>query len=141
MLDVVLVVGGDTLETANRYRLRMLAIALLHATTAASRLAGTVAGTPQNARKYIGNPVHHIGIAVTALADQTDVFWNRCVGRTGPLTIDNFVKIVRIGGIGGLQVCLLSRDGGWVNGECTPVILPNGRRRLRQSGPLQQTLT
>ena len=39
------------------------------------------------------------GVGVPALRDQPDVFGNVGVGRTGPLAIDYFVKVVRIAGI------------------------------------------
>ena len=87
--DVVLEVGGDALEPADRDRL------LLDAAAPAGRLAGPVAGAPENAREHVRLPVDHVGVAVAARRDQPDVFGNRRVRRAGPLAIDDFVEVVR----------------------------------------------
>ena len=63
--DVVLVVGGDTLQAANRHRL------LLHASAPAGRLARPVAGAPENSGKHVRFPVDHVGVAVAALPRST----------------------------------------------------------------------
>ena len=86
--DVVLEVGGDALQPADRDR------RLLDASAAARRLAWTIAGASQNSGKHVRFPVDHIGVAVAALGDQSDVFGNGSVRRTGPLAIDHFVKVV-----------------------------------------------
>ena len=92
--DVVLEVGGDALEPADRDRL------FLDAAAPAGRLAGPIAGASENARKHIGFPIDHVGVAVAACGDQADVFGNRRVRRTGPLTIHHLVEIVRDRNIG-----------------------------------------
>ena len=92
--DIVLEIGGDALQAADRHRL------LLDAAAPAGRLARPVAGPSQNARKDIGFPVDHVGVAVAACGDQTDVFGNRRMRRAGPLTIHHFVEIVRDRNIG-----------------------------------------
>src|SRR5439155_8077126 len=48
----------------------------------------------QNSRKHIRSPIDHVGVAVAALGDQADVFWNGRMCGTGPLAIDHFVKVV-----------------------------------------------
>ena len=58
--DVVLVVGGDALQPADRDRL------LLDPAAAAGRLAGPVAGAPEDPREDVGLPVDHIGVGVAA---------------------------------------------------------------------------
>jgi hypothetical protein len=70
MLDVVLEVGGDALQAADRNR------GFLDAAAAARRLARTIAGASQNSGKHIRFPVDHIGVAITPLCNQTDVFGN-----------------------------------------------------------------
>ncbi len=98
--DILLVIRRDALQAANGHRLRrstrlaMLARAFLDAPAPARRLAGPVAGAPENAREDVRLPVDEIGVAVTAGGDQPDVFGNGGVGRTCPLTIDDFVEIV-----------------------------------------------
>ena len=86
--DVVLVVGGDALQAADRHRL------LLHAHAAAGRFARPVAGAPKNPGKHVGLPVDHVGVAVAACRDQADVFGNRRMRRAGPLAIDDFVEVI-----------------------------------------------
>src|ERR1700730_18604038 len=88
MLDVILEVGGDALEPADRDR------SFLDAAAAARRLARTIAGASQNSRKLVRPPIDHVGIAITAVGDQADVFWNGCVRRTGPLAVDHFMEVV-----------------------------------------------
>src|SRR6267142_5278400 len=88
VLDVVLEVGGDALQAADRNR------SFLDAATAARGLAWTIAGAPQNSGKHIRFPVDHVGVAITPLGNQTDVFGNRCVCGAGPLAVDHFVKVV-----------------------------------------------
>src|SRR5581483_4265769 len=77
--DVFLVVGGDALQAADRNRV------LLDAAAPAGRLARPVAGAAENSRKHVRLPVDHVGVAVAAGGDQTDVFGNGRVGGTGPL--------------------------------------------------------
>ncbi len=85
---VLLEVGGDALEAADRDGL------LLDAAAAAGGLAGAVAGAAENAGKDVRLPVDHVGVAVAAGCDQSDVFRDGCVGGTRPLAIDDLVKIV-----------------------------------------------
>src|SRR5882724_3416294 len=87
MLDVVLEVGGDALQAADRDR------SFLDTAAAARGLARTVAGASQNSRKHIRSPIDHVGVAIAALGDQADVFWNGCMRGTGPLAVDHFVKV------------------------------------------------
>jgi hypothetical protein len=89
MPDVVLEVGGDALQAADRDR------SLFDAAAAARRFAWTVACASENSRKYVRLPIDHVGVAIAAFGDQADVFGNRGVCGTGPLAIDHFVKVVR----------------------------------------------
>ena len=101
---VVLVVGGDALEAADRDRL-LLAFdegLVLDAAAPAGRLAGAVARPPEDSRKDVRLPVDHVGVRIPAMGDQADVLGNRGMGRTGPLAIDYFVEVVGI-----LDVCRL----------------------------------
>jgi hypothetical protein len=65
--DVALVVGGHALQPADGHRL------LLGAHPAAGRLAGPVAGAPEDAREDVGVPVEHVRFGVALLGDQADV--------------------------------------------------------------------
>jgi len=94
-----LVVGGNTLEAADGYRL------FFHPATAAGGLTGAVTGTAENAREDVGFPVDHVGIVIAPLGDQADVFRNRGVRRTGVLAINNFMKILRM-----LYICRLQKN-------------------------------
>ena len=84
--DIVLEVGGDALEAADRHRL------FFHAATPARRLAGPVAGTPEHARKDVRAPIDHVGVGIASRGDQPDVFGNGGMSRTGPLAIDDLVE-------------------------------------------------
>ena len=88
--DVVLVVGGDALQAADRDRL------VFDAAAPAGRLAGAVAGAAEHARKHVGLPVDHVGVGVTPCRDQADIFGHRRVRRAGPLAVDDFVEVVRV---------------------------------------------
>src|SRR5882757_6254177 len=89
MFDVVLEVGGDALQPADRNR------CFLDASAAARRLAGTVAGSPQDSGEHVRLPIDHVGVAITPLSNQPDVLGNGCVCGTGPLAIDYFMKVIR----------------------------------------------
>src|ERR1700686_7826 len=88
VFDVILEVGGDALQPADRDR------SVLDAAAAARGFARTIAGPSQNSRKYIRFPIDHVGVAIAAFSDQPDVFWNGRMRGTGPLAVDNFVKVV-----------------------------------------------
>ena len=107
--DVFLEIGGDALQPADRDRLRlrlvlaMLGRTFLDADTAARGLARPIAGAAENARKHIRFPVDEIRVAIAAGGDQPNVFGNWGMGRTGPLTIDDFMEIVGMRDIRRLQ--------------------------------------
>ena len=88
--DVVLMIGGDALEPADRDRL------LLEPSPAAGGFAWTVAGASQNPREHIRLPVDHIGAVVVARRDPADIFGDRSVRRARPLTVDDFMEVARI---------------------------------------------
>ena len=87
--DVLLVVGRHALEPADGHRL------LLDPSATAGRLAGPVAGPPQDAGEDVRLPVDHVGVIVPAIGDQADVFRHGRVGRAGPLAVDYLVIVVR----------------------------------------------
>ncbi len=95
--DVVLVVGGDALQAADRDRL------LLDPAAPAGRLARAVAGAAENAGKDVRLPIDHVGVGVAPGGDQADIFGHRRMRRAGPLAIDDLVEIVGRGNIGRLQ--------------------------------------
>ncbi len=88
VFDVILEVGGHPLQPADRDR------RFLDPAAAAGGLARTVAGASQNSGKHVRSPVDHVGVAVAAFGDQADVFWNWRMRGTGPLAVDDFVKVV-----------------------------------------------
>ena len=61
------------------------------------------AAAAEDAREHIGFPIDHVGIVVTTRGDQPDVLGNRGVRGTGPLAVDDFVKVIRVADIGGLH--------------------------------------
>src|SRR5262249_36224038 len=48
----------------------------------------------KDAREDVGRPVDHIGVGIAAVGDQPDVFRDGRMGRTGPLAIDDLMKVV-----------------------------------------------
>ena len=93
-VHVVAMIGGDALQAADRDRL------CFDAAAAARRLARPVADAAENAGKDVRLTVDQVGVRELTLRDEPDVFGNVGVGRTGPLAIDDAVKVVRISGIG-----------------------------------------
>src|SRR5215510_5341182 len=85
---VVFIVRRDSFQAADRHRL------LLYADPPAGRLARAVAGAPQNSWKHIGTPVDHVGVGITPLRDQADIFRNRGVRGTGPLAVHDLVEVI-----------------------------------------------
>src|ERR1700738_3749559 len=112
--DVVLLVGGDTLQAADRYRFGfdVPAFALLHAPAATCRLTRPVTSAAENSGKDIGLPVDHVGVAVTPGGDQPNVFGHRSMGRTRPLAINDLVKVIRCRDIRRLQTFSSAAGGG-----------------------------
>src|SRR6185312_10064697 len=87
--DVVLVIGGDALEAADRHRL------VLDADAPAGRLARPVARAAEHAGEHVRFPIDHVGVFVTPLRDQADVFGDRRVRGARPLAVDHFMEVVR----------------------------------------------
>src|SRR5262249_34661386 len=81
-------------------RLWFLPGAFFDPAAAARGLARPVAGASEDAGKHIRPPVDEVSLAVVARRDQPDVFRNWGVGRTGPLAIDDLVKV-----FGSTDVC------------------------------------
>src|SRR4051812_30914995 len=88
MSNVVLEVGGDALQAADRDR------GFLDTAAAAGGLTRAVAGASQNSRKHVRLPIDHVGVAVAALGDQSDILRNGRMRGTSPLAIDHFVEVV-----------------------------------------------
>ncbi len=55
--------------------------------------------------------INNVGIGVTTLVNQTDIFGNGGMGWTGPLTVNNLAEMTDIGQIGELQNNLHSLVG------------------------------
>ena len=107
--DVVLEIGGDALQAADRDGLGFrILVVRLDAAAPAGRLARAIAGASEDSGKDIRFPVDQIRVGIPAGGDQADVFGNRGMGRAGPLAIDDFVEISGITDIGGLHLSLLA---------------------------------
>ena len=112
MFDVGLEVCGDAFESADGNWL------FLNSAASAGRLTRTITGSAQDARKNIGMPVDHVGIAVAFFSDQPDVLGNWGVGRAGPLAVHHFVEIFRIVDVGGFHI-LVARLQRIIHGSTT----------------------
>ena len=114
---VVLVVGGDALQPADRDRLllALYEMLVLDAAAPACRLARSVARPSQDPWDDVGLPVDHVGVRVTPVGDQPDVFGDRGVSGTGPLAIDHLVEIIRGLDVGRLQQKLQAPNSGPMN--------------------------
>ena len=88
--NVITMIRGDALEPTNGHRV------FLNTTTPACRLAGAITDAPEDAGKYIGFAILHVGSGEIALRDHSDIGRNISVCRTAPLTVDDFVKILRV---------------------------------------------
>src|SRR6185436_7849908 len=104
---VVLVVGGDALQAADGDRLGLGLLRFLDSSSSARRLTRAVAGAAQDPGKDVRLPVDHVGVGVTPCCDHPDVFGDGGVGRTGPLAIDDLVKVVGVTDVGRLQLAFL----------------------------------
>ena len=102
---VVLVVGGDALEAADRDRF-LLALhqrLVLDAAAPAGRLAGTIAGAAEDSREDVRFPIDHVGVGISPVRDQSDVFGNRGMRGARPLAIHDLVEVVGIRDVCRLQ--------------------------------------
>ena len=96
--DAVLVVGGDTLQPADRHRL------FLDTTAATGWLAGPVAGSAKHTREYVGFPVDHVRVGIALHRNEPDVLGNRRMCGTGVLAIHDFVEVLGVADIGCFHV-------------------------------------
>ena len=95
--DVVTVVCGDTFQAADGDGF------VFNPAPAASRFTGPVTDPAQDAGENIGFAVQHIRIGELSLRDQPNIARNVGVRGTGPLTVDDLVKVIRIRRIGWLH--------------------------------------
>ena len=98
MLDLVLIIRSNALETADRDRF------FLNAAASASRFAGAVACAAQDAGKHVRIPVDHVCTGVIARGYAADILGHRRVRGTSVLAIDDLMKVFRIGYICWFQV-------------------------------------
>ena len=88
--DFATVVGRHALQPADSYRLA------IHAFTPARGFTRPVARSPENRRKNVRLSVEHVRIGIAALGNEANVFRNVGVGGACPLTVHNFVEVIRI---------------------------------------------
>ena len=88
--DVVLVIGGDALQPADRDGLAVDAAA------AAGRLTRPIARPAQDAGKDVRLAIEDVGIVKPALRDHPDVFRDVGMRGAGPLAVDDLMVVVRI---------------------------------------------
>jgi hypothetical protein len=86
-------VGGHALQPADRDRLAV------DAGAAARRLARSIARSAKNARKNVRVAIQEVGVGKPPVGNQSNVFRNVGMRRTGPLAIDDTVVVRRISDI------------------------------------------
>ena len=96
--DVTAKVGGDALEAADGDGLIGF-----ETSAAAGWFAGAITGTAEDGGKDVRFAIQHVGIGVSALSDETDVFRDVGVGGASPLAVDYFVVVVGVAGISWLH--------------------------------------
>ena len=101
MADLPFEVGGHPLEPANGYGL-----ITLQPPAPAGGLAGTIAGTPQDAGKTLDSR-SACSVGVAPLGNQTDISRHVRVRRAGPLAIDDLVVVTGILGIGRFHLAII----------------------------------
>ena len=112
-LDVVFHIRSHPFEAADGHRLGFGhraaggVVVFFHPSAPAGGLARPVTGAPQHTWEHVGDPIDHVGVAVAALPDQSDVLWHGGVGGAGPLAIHDFMKIGRVAEVSRLQLRLL----------------------------------
>src|SRR5581483_4574211 len=97
----------------------------------------TVACASENSRKHIRLPIDHVGVAVAAFGDQSDVFGYGCVGWAGPLAVDHFMEVVRRRNVSCFHLLLVDapRDGSRERDAASVKSIPRGPAlggRIRQ---------
>jgi hypothetical protein len=93
----ILVVCGDAFETADGNWF------FVNATAAAGWFTRAITRTAKYAGKHVGVPVDHVGLCVSALGNEADVFGNWRMGRTCILAVDYLVEIFRISDVCGFH--------------------------------------
>ncbi len=96
--DVFPEVGGNALEPADGDGL------FVDSRSTAGRLAGAIACSSENAREDVRLAVQHVGVGVMPLRNHPNVFGDVGVRGAGPLAIDDFVKVVWVTDIRGIQL-------------------------------------
>ena len=76
----------------------------------AGRLVGTIAGASKDAREHIGLPIDHVGVVVTLLGNQSNIFRDRCMRGARVLAIDDLVEILRVTDIGWFHFAHFARS-------------------------------
>src|SRR5947209_19995976 len=86
--DVIAMVRGDALESADRDRLS------IDAATAAGRFAWTVAGAAENSWENVRFPVQQIGLGEPTVSDDPTGFRSVRVGGACALTIADLTAVL-----------------------------------------------
>jgi hypothetical protein len=99
VFDIAFIIGSHALKAADGYRFFFLS----QAASATGRLAGSVAGTAQDAGEHIRFPVDHVGVGITLGSDKPDVFGYGSMRRAGILTVYDLMEVFGILGVGRFQ--------------------------------------
>jgi hypothetical protein len=87
--DVAAKVGRDAFQAADGDGFS------IDASAPAGRLARSVASAAQYGGEHVGRAVEHVGVGVTALRNEADIFGDVRVRRTCPLAVYDSVKVIR----------------------------------------------
>lgn len=97
ILDVAAQIGRHAFQPADSNRLS------IQAASPASRLAGTIAGAPEDGGKHVRFAIEQVRIGIPTLRDEAYVFGNVSVSGAGPLAVHDSMEIVGILNVSGLH--------------------------------------
>lgn len=97
MRNLTFEIGSHSLQAADGHRLAV------HTRPTTSGLARSIAGSPENAGEHVRFAIDHVGVGISLLRDQTDVFRHVGVRRARPLAVDDSVVVVRVSDVSTLH--------------------------------------
>ena len=96
-------VSCDPFQPTNGDRFGLLSSAFFDPGSTTGGLTGSIAGATQHPWKHIRDPIDHIGVGISTLTDQADVFRYGGVCGASPLAIDDAMKIFGMFNLRGFQ--------------------------------------